>query len=232
VYDRRYDGRELMFEASGGLLNAALVMRDRPTNSWWSIMTGDAIGGELQGTSLREIAQSEKTQWGEWRRRYPATKVWSVAGKQDVDSNPYDNYLSSSETFRGATTGDKRLPDKESIYAFKMDDVTYAVPHSAVFGGAVFQLESGKEIFLYRKPESQIYASTYAYVSEYRGDKSRFVRKDGQWLDSRSRARFSESSGFTGASDASSDSLVHLTGFDTFWYIWSATHEGVTILGK
>jgi hypothetical protein len=139
VYDRRYSGKELLFEPSGGLLNAGLVMRDRPTDSWWSIMTGVAIGGELEGTPLKEIAVSEKTQWGEWKRRYPTSKVWSIGGMEHDDTNPYDHYLGNTKTFRESKTPDKRLPDKESVYAFQMDGVTYAVPHALIFGGAVLQ---------------------------------------------------------------------------------------------
>ena len=43
---------ELNFEASGALLDASLVMRDRETDSWWSIMTSDAIGGDLGVAAL------------------------------------------------------------------------------------------------------------------------------------------------------------------------------------
>ncbi len=114
-------------------------MRDRPTDSWWSIMTGVAIGGELEGTPLKEIAVSEKTQWGEWKRRYPTSKVWSIGGMEHDDTNPYDHYLGNTKTFRESKTPDKRLPDKESVYAFQMDGVTYAVPHALIFGGAVLQ---------------------------------------------------------------------------------------------
>lgn len=233
MYDRRYAGKELLFEPSGGLLNAGLVMRDRPTDSWWSIITGNAIGGELEGTSLKEIAVSEKTQWGEWERRYPASQVWSVDGKEHVESNPYDHYFTNSRTFREVRTLDNRLRDKESIYAFQMDGVTYAVPHSAIFGGAVFRLENGKEIFVHRQPGSEVYASTFAYVSDYEGKKSRFVHSDDGWVDSRSHAQFSGKAGFAiDQEDSEKGSLGRLSGFDTFWYIWSATHEDVTILGK
>jgi hypothetical protein len=238
VYDRRYSGKELVFEPSGGLLNAALVMRDRPTDSWWSIMTGDAIGGELEGTPLKEIAVSEKTQWGKWKRRYPTSKVWSVGGKEHDDTNPYDRYFASSKTFRESETPDTRLPDKEPIYAFQTNGVTYAVPHSTIGGGAVFRLENGKEVFLYRQPGSEVYASTLAYVSDYDGKTSRFVRDDDGWLDSQSKVKFSTKGGFpsewVGGEVPGEDreTLARLNGFDTFWYIWSATHEGVTILGN
>ena len=40
-------------------------MRDRETDSWWSIMTGEAIGGELQGAPLDELTNWEKARWGD-----------------------------------------------------------------------------------------------------------------------------------------------------------------------
>jgi hypothetical protein len=42
-------------------MQATLVLRDRETDSWWSIMTSDAIGGELDGTDLEELPFGEKT---------------------------------------------------------------------------------------------------------------------------------------------------------------------------
>ena len=55
MYDRELGDRLLSFEASGALWQASLVMRDRETDSWWSIMTSEAIGGELDGADLVEL---------------------------------------------------------------------------------------------------------------------------------------------------------------------------------
>ena len=71
VYGRSYGDRKLNFEASGALKQASLIMRDRETDSWWSIMTSDAIGGELVGTDLVELPRGEKVTWKDWRRRHP-----------------------------------------------------------------------------------------------------------------------------------------------------------------
>jgi hypothetical protein len=236
VYDRRYSGKVLAFEPSGGLMNAALVMRDRPTDSWWSIITGNAIGGELDGTALKEIPVSEKIQWGEWKRRYPDTKVLSVDGMEYDSRDPYDRYFTSTRTFRDLQTADTRLPDKESIYAFQLNGVVYAVPHAKIERGAVFELNGDKEIFLYREPGSKVFASTFAYISDVNGGESRFKKEKGRWLDTRAHTEFSNETGFpsewvdVGGGDSGSSTLARLNGFDTFWYIWSATHEGVTLL--
>jgi hypothetical protein len=234
VYDRRYEGKELLFEPSGGLLNAALVMRDRPTDSWWAIMTGNAIGGELQGTSLKEIPVSEKSQWSSWRARYPDTRVLSVDGVEHDPRNPYDRYFESTRTFRELKTPDKRLDDKTSVYAFQEGGVFYAVPHAVIEGGAVFEIAGDREVFLFRKRGWSLYASTFAYIADRANGKSRFESRDGAWIDAQTGARFSETSGFSDEpSEAAAKSraeLFRMGGFDTFWYIWSATHDGVTVL--
>lgn len=235
MYDRRYREKVLAFEASGGLLNAALVMRDRETDSWWSIITGDAIGGELAGTPLKEIPAGEKARWGDWKRRYPDTKVLSVNGREHVGRDAYDDYFTSEKGFQGLSSSDKRLPDKESIYAFQIDRVPYAVPHSVIEGGAVFDVD-GRELFLYREAGVVMRASTFAYVSEIGGEGSRFARVDGKWLDKVTGEVFSKETGFpvewTDANNSGEEekALARLGGFDTFWYIWSTTHQNVTIL--
>jgi hypothetical protein len=238
VYDRRYAGKILAFEPSGGLLNAALVMRDRETDSWWSIMTGDAIGGALTGTSLVEIPMSEKTQWGDWKTRYPDTKILSVEGAEHSNRDPYEGYFKSDDGFRDLSSEDNRLRDKASIFAFQFEGVQYAVAHSNIEGGAVFSLGNDKDVFLYREPGSAIFASTVAYVSGRHGKKSRFIEKGGFWHDAVSGDEFSGKTGFASAGkgesarDEGADPtvLARLAGFDTFWYIWSTTHDHVMLL--
>ena len=55
MYDRQYNGKVFTFEPSGGLVNATLVMQDFETDSYWSIMTHEAIEGEEKGTKLKEL---------------------------------------------------------------------------------------------------------------------------------------------------------------------------------
>ncbi len=47
-------------------MEASLVMRDRETDSWWSIMTSTAIGGAMAGADLVELPLGEKTTWRSW----------------------------------------------------------------------------------------------------------------------------------------------------------------------
>ena len=92
MYGRSHDGQDLNFEASGALESASLVMRDRETDSWWSLMSSQAIGGELDGSGLDEMVASEKAQWSDGVSRHPDTLVLSVDGVEHGESNRYDNY--------------------------------------------------------------------------------------------------------------------------------------------
>ena len=99
MYDRTYRDQTLDFETSGGLLDASLVMRDRQTDSWWLIMEGTAIEGELHGEALQQLPGAEKTTWGDWRQRYPQSLVLSVDGEEHVSKNPYAFRRGSTETW-------------------------------------------------------------------------------------------------------------------------------------
>jgi len=84
-----------------------------------------------------------------------------------------------------------------------------------------------------------MFASTVAYISDIEGEKSRFAKKNGMWRDRHTAAVFSNENAFpaelegVGKSDKGTGEvprLSKLTGFDTFWYIWSTTHKDVVIL--
>jgi hypothetical protein len=193
VYGREYNHEILSFEPSGGLMQASLVMRDRETDSWWSIISGDAIGGNLEGTKLEELPVWEKTTWGSWRERHPNSLVLSVEGVEHESGNPYDRYFESEGTFRNTEVKDDRLPGKTMIYTFQDDGKAYAATHASIEGGATFTIDDG-EIQLFRTPGGSIYESTRATITSGDGKEER------------------------------------MSGFDTYWYIWSNIHEGVVIL--
>jgi hypothetical protein len=223
VYGRRYHGREVAFEPDGGLLNASLVVRDRETNSLWSILTGDAIEGELEGTRLDQWPAGEKVHWKEWRVRHPGTLVLSVDGREHIRSDPYEMYFESSVPFRGIEAKDPRLPSREPIFAFRLDEIRYAVPFSALEGGTVVRAAGG-DLFLYRPDGAELHRSTLAFRSE----EGAFVRRDGAWEHAPSGARFGAEEGvFSGGHEPGP---TRVEGLDTFWYMWSLTHPETLVL--
>ena len=206
VYGRQHGDQELNFEASGGLLDASLVMRDRETDSWWSIMTSDAIGGDLQGQALDHLPVGEKLSWGEWRQRHPETLVLSVDGVEHDNTNPYDNYFASDGTFRDMPVEDDRLAPKAPVYSFWLGDEPHAIAHSALSGVTLFDLGEGRRALLHRDEGAPIYASSYAFLvpPTFNSEVSEM-----ELLDAAKRGE---------------NGIAPLSGFDTFWYIWASVN--------
>ena len=217
MYGREYGGKELNFEPSGGLLHASLVMQDKETDTYWSIMTGTALAGDLAQTELVELPIGVKAQWKDWVKDYPETMVLSIKGVEHEANNPYDNYFESDEGFRGAAARDNRLPTKEAVYAFQIEGAAYAMRFSSFENGKIFKV-GDREIFLFRPSGVEIFYSTLAFVS---GD-SEFEHYDGVWRH-RSGAKFDPEAGSFGG-------VKRLDGFDTFWFNWSMTHPETKIL--
>jgi hypothetical protein len=192
-------------------MNASLIMRDRETDSWWSIMTSDAIGGELNGADLVELPRGEKMTWKDWRERHPDTLVLSVGGEEHVENNPYQNYFSSDGTFRNLEIEDKRLAPKDSIYSFWLNDEPYAVPHRSYEGGKLFKVKGldGQRLFLYRSPGSSIFEGSRAYL-----------------VDEQVASANSQTDKLLAmAGDEDDNGIAVLPGFDTFWYSWISVNE-------
>ena len=196
-------------------MDASLVMRDRETDSWWSIMTSNAIGGELDGTDLVELPRGEKSTWKSWRAKHPDTLVLSVEGEEHVDNNPYDNYFASEGTFRDLQIDDQRLEPKAPIYSFWLAGVPYAAPHQAFEGGNLFEVEDlpGRRIFLYRSPGSPIFEGSRAFLVD---EEVAAAEPDPEWL-------------LTLAGEGR-NGIEPLPGFDTFWYTWVAVNKSTRLI--
>jgi hypothetical protein len=188
-------------------------MRDRETDSWWSIMTSDAIGGDLDGTELVVLPAGEKATWKAWRKRHPSTLVLSVEGEEHVDDNPYDNYFSSEGTFRDLEISDRRLEPKAPIYSFWYDGEPWAVPHKSYRGGKVFAVEGlgGKHLFLYRPKKGPMYESSRAYLVSEALASAYKPKELLRMIDS-------------------GTGMEALPGFDTFWYTWVSVNEDTHLI--
>lgn len=194
-------------------MSASLVMRDRETDSWWSIMTSDAIGGTLEGAELDELPNGEKTTFGDWAARYPETLVLSVDGVEHPAVNPYDNYFASDKTFRDLEISDTRLEPKTPIFSFWLEDRAYAAAHESFESGRLFELgdDSARRLLLFRPRGASMFASTRAWLLDA------FTAGS----DLKELLAASEGEDFAG---------IPLDGFDTFWYSWIAINSDSVLL--
>lgn len=203
-------------------------MRDRETDSWWPIMVGKAIGGPMTGARLTELAVSEKTTWGAWRRRHPTSLVLTEDGRTHEPVNHYGEYFTSDRTFRNLQVGDSRLAAKTPIYAFRIGDRPYAVAHETIRGGALLHSKSilNHDVYVARRPEASIFESTTAYLVP-----AGLVTegKEGLLVDGTALGT-GDSKGL--AALESTPGVQRLSGFDTYWYTWVAVNEATELLER
>ncbi len=75
MYDRQIsEDQTLTFGVSGMLYRNGLIMYDHQTESLWSHILGQSIGGDYAGTQLTFIPALH-TDWETWKERHPDTLV-------------------------------------------------------------------------------------------------------------------------------------------------------------
>lgn len=197
-------------------------MQDKESDSYWSIMKGRSVGGQFDGVTLKQLPVTRKVLWKEWVTLHPETLVLSVNGREHVDSNPYESYLTSEERFRQSAAVDDRLEAKQAVFVFRLSGRSFAVPFPSLEGGRVFQIEDAG-IFLYREKGSSVHQSTAGFLTE----KGHFQNVHGKWLHTESGKSFDvDSQTFP----PEAEGVEPLNGFDTFWYTWSPFHPDSEIL--
>jgi len=100
VFDRRLGGRVLDFGTTGKLRFSDLIMYDRRTESWWQQFAGEAIVGELTGSTL-DILPARLESFASFRDRAPAGKVLvpTDPGLRSYGANPYAGYDTRTEPY-------------------------------------------------------------------------------------------------------------------------------------
>jgi hypothetical protein len=81
AFERRVAGRLLSFRAAS---DDPMTIVDGETGSRWSLATGEAGSGPLQGNTLRR-APANPAFWFGWQSYFPGTEVWGRAQRQPAD---------------------------------------------------------------------------------------------------------------------------------------------------
>lgn len=139
LYDgRASDGETYTFGTSGLLYRSNKLMYDRRTESLWSNLSGEPVGGPLM-----ELPEAERprldvlpmvvTTWGEWRARHPGTDVLSLDTGHQRDYRPgaaYGEYFASRDLMFPVWKRPERtdLERKDWIWAVKVGDTRRAYP--------------------------------------------------------------------------------------------------------
>lgn len=151
AFDRRVSGRTLEFGTTGRLRHSDLVMYDRQTESWWQQATGEAIVGEMTGTTL-ELLPVITLSWERARQLHPDLEVLSrdTGFARRYGVNPYAGYdRIGNRPIAGFTRDDPdpRLPAMERVAAVRLDS-GWAAPFSELEEARVANAEAGGTPFV------------------------------------------------------------------------------------
>ena len=78
VFSRIVDGQTLTFEGvatTADAEGAPLYVHDAETQTFWHALTGEAVEGELAGTTLQQISTTLSF-WFGWKDFYPETEIY------------------------------------------------------------------------------------------------------------------------------------------------------------
>jgi len=103
VFERQVGGRVFDFGTTGKLRNSDLVMYDRQTESWWQQFVGEAIVGEMTGTTLKALPSRVESFSRFKSRAGNGPEVNVIVPKEErarnYGINPYSGYDSAPRPF-------------------------------------------------------------------------------------------------------------------------------------
>jgi hypothetical protein len=234
AFDRRVDGEALNFGTTGKLRHSDLVMYDRQTETWWQQATGEAIVGELTGTTLSFLA-APTVAWEDFKRQYPDAVVLSRDTGYDrpYGSSPYAGYDTGAPfLFRGQADG--RLSAMARVIVVRIGEAAFVYPLATASKEKAINHEVGGDpvVLFYRSgTASAVDRSTIgegrdvgsvAVYSRRAGEKLLTFRPHGDgFRDNETGSRWN----FFGeavAGPLAGQTLESVVHFVPFWFAWTA----------
>lgn len=160
VFDPVIDDEHTLFGVSGKLYESNLLMYDQKTESLWSQAAGEAVVGELTGTTLSYLPMQLIT-FEEVAQNHPGTMVLSTdtGYRRNYDRYPYGDYDTNEVFIFPVSVSDERLPSKELIYAVNAGAASLAIQVSALTPDSTTLIERGPFSITVEKDGGEILVS-------------------------------------------------------------------------
>jgi hypothetical protein len=246
AFDRRLDDRVLDFGTSGALLQSALVMYDRQTESLWGHFTGESIVGALAGEQL-ETLTVQTVNWSDWLAANPdGTVLAPDSTGSTYGDNPYPGYENSSGPLSPQFLQeevDDRLPEKDRVLGVRDGNQAVAVELARLRQEPVIEFELGGEpVVAWLRPglASPLEAGQVAQGSEigatgaFRpvaadGTALTFTAVEGGFRDDQTGSTWNVL-GEAVEGPLAGERLDGVEHVDTFWFAWSSYQPETAVL--
>ncbi len=146
AFDATVDGQVLDFGTTGRLRYSNLLMYDRPTETWWTQATGEAVVGVLTGKQLNFLP-APIISWKDFKTGHPDGLVLSrdTGSPRSYGNNPYSGYDDinlSPFLFRGPETPGV-LPAMARVFTVNMNSDLVAYPYELLQSVSVINDDVG-----------------------------------------------------------------------------------------
>lgn len=221
TYSRKVNGETLEFGVSGKLYNANLIMYDRSTESYWSQIRGEAVIGQRVPQKL-ELRFSSISNWSEWRKGHPETRVLSrntgIYPASTYEGSPYEGYKNSDRVGFGVEDVDDRLEPKRTVFGISLNGSSKAYPEDVIRQEDLIQDSiGGVPVVVLENPSD---GTIEAFVRRS-NEKTLNLSLEGSELVS------SEGESWDLAKDEIGLEKISTKGF--FWFAWSKFHPDTKV---
>lgn len=230
------EAREPLFRA-GGLLNAALILRDVRSGSHWLHYEGRGLDRRATGRRLASIPVYHM-EWADWSALHPDAEVWKPPQNPH---HPDPRHGHGREEFFGrpgmepaildtmTRPLDDRYAESEMVLGVDDGDRSAAYPIREVHreGGTVHDtLPQGRiVVFAGPRPDGITMA---AFLADLDGRALTFRRRDGGFVDAETGTRWTiEGRAVDGPLRGSR--LIPVRWFYVRWQSWAAWHPGTSL---
>ncbi|MCH7663300.1 MAG: DUF3179 domain-containing protein [Chloroflexi bacterium] len=234
AFDATVDGQVLDFGTTGRLRYSNLLMYDRPTETWWTQATGEAVVGVLTGKQLNFLP-APIISWKDFKTGHPDGLVLSrdTGSPRSYGNNPYSGYDDinlSPFLFRGPETPGV-LPAMARVFTVNMNADLVAYPYELLQSVSVINDDvGGHQVVVFwdegtASPFSPLGSNDVGaaniFSRELDGQTLNFAFADGEIIDLETLSVWNVL-GLAVSGELQGQQLTPLVGVNHFWFSWAA----------
>jgi hypothetical protein len=229
VFERMFGDEAVPFRASGKIWNNNTLLLDSQSESLWSQILGEALVGELTGSTLNPYP-SLTVSWSTFKTHYPSGEVLSRKTNFDRDytQDPYeqDHYYESSTILFPLSNEDDRLQAKTLVFGYYEDSDQTAYPLSVVEESGVVNDEVGENYILVIW--DNVLETVRGYTRQVGTDVLTFYQGDEFFIDDQTGSLWNRNGECVGGTYLGSQ-LEALTLKRMYWFSWGALYPETKI---
>lgn len=199
-------------------------MKDLETGTLWSQVSGKAIHGPGEGSSLEPVP-AVVTTWEEWERLHPDTLVLK---KEPLEESPYEDYFGSERAFgiSGGINPDPRLPGKTIVLGVRLNgsSVAYSLD-SAERAAFLNDVVGGVPIVIIHATGAGVPLVYSRRVGEMTIEAARWLESDDgngpAVLEDLLGNRWDPLSGEAIEGPSAGERLRPVPAFTVYWFVWA-----------